>query len=290
MSKLSLSYDNPVIAVLLRTLAWELHVAGNQPRVRDVTEQLQTVRKELGLPAYQGGRPQDFVQRLRDAPNQLLSGAGTPPKPLDKGWSTEWRLHCLPPHGIIRQLSVNPVVVPQPFTTQATPHSEFCVTLRDPAVPTMHVFVGTGMPPSKTFTPHRGLYFLRFTDSLYVGKTDEFDVRLSHHWKRSPLWWVFISPKDSEHLAQDTLAVAEALLISFWNEVAVVSNGNRGGDRRPYFTYLQQGVLLVEGASAVLLWLMRDSKDPNLVGQDIPFKKQGGKGWSAKYMMPPTGT
>lgn len=87
----------------------------------------------------------------------------------------------------------------------------------------------------------------------------------------------------------DTLAAAEALLISFWNEVAEVKNGNRGTDREPMFMHLQEAIMLVEGASAALLWLMREQKKLGYPDWSIPFKKWNGPGWPDCYMQVPGG-
>ncbi len=50
---------------------------------------------------------------------------------------------------------------------------------------------------------------------MYVGKTDEFDVRLPQHVRnKNPLWWVFVTPEESPQMfTQDALSAAEALLI-----------------------------------------------------------------------------
>lgn len=285
MSHLSLSYDNPVSAVFLRGLAWELYVAKEKLTVQDGTGQVQAARKEIGLAPLEGGAAHDFIQKLRVGPKPFLSPKNTPPQPVEQDWPSAWRLLYLPPHNFVRQLSNKPVCAVAPANTPSTPHFEFLVTLRNPAVPTLHVFVGDQLPNSRKFGTHRGLYFLRLPDSLYVGKTDEFDVRLSQHQRRNPLWWVFVSPEQSvQTFTQDALGAAEALLISFWNEVSIVSNQKRGTDQKPVFTYLQQGVLLVEAASAVLLWLIRERNDLGLPEWSIPFKPWRGRNWPACYM------
>lgn len=129
------------------------------------------------------------------------------------------------------------------------------------------------------------------TGKLYVGKTDEFDVRLVQHWNKrnnqtsGVNWWVFVSPEQSaQTFTLDALAAAESLLISFWNEISSVDNKTRGSDQKPAFMYLQQGILLVEAASAVLLWLVRNSKALNLPTQDVPFKAWRGIGWPECYL------
>ena len=164
------------------------------------------------------------------------------------------------------------------------------MTLRDPSLPTVHVFTGDHMPPSRTFNAHRGLYFLRTATKLYLGKTDEFDIRLPWHYKNRQtnnpiLWWVFVSPQQSvQTFTLDALAAAESLLISFWNEIGTVENQTRGSDQKPAFVYLQQGILLVEAASAVLIWLMRERQDLRFPSWDIPFKNWTGANWPKCYM------
>ena len=297
MSSLPLSYESPLEAVFLRTLAWELHVAKEKLTVKDVTkQQVQAVRSELGLAPLnnKGGAADDFIQGLRDPPKPTLSAKHTTPEPIERGWHSEWRLLYLPPHSLVRQLSDKPVLDPRGSAAVPPTHYKFTVTLRDPALPKLNVFVGAQLPSSKTFGTHRGLYFLRSASQLYLGKTDEFDVRLFQHMnsrlKRNDpvLWWVFVSPEQSgQTFTLDALAAAESLLISFWNETSYIENQTRGGDQKPAFSYLQQGILLVEAASAILLWLMRDRQDLNLPSQSIPFKKWAGKNWPGCYMKLP---
>jgi len=297
MTQLPLSYKSPLEAVFLRILAWELYVAKEKMTVNNViVNQVQAARNELGLTPLKssGGAADDFIQNLRKRPTPVLSAGNTPPRPLEPQWSAEWRLLYLPPHNLVRQLSDKPILAPSGTSAVLPTHSEFLITLRDPALPTLHVFTGKQVPPSKTFGAHRGLYFLRTAKQLYLGKTDEFDVRLSQHYKNhqnrnSPLlWWVFVSPEQSvQTFTLDALAAAESLLISFWNEISLVENQKRGSDQKPAFIYLQQGILLVEAASAVLLWLMRDKQDLNLPSQSIPFKNWTGRDWPGCYMKLP---
>jgi hypothetical protein len=71
-----LSYDNPLDAVFLRSLAWERHVAGRAlPVGQVVTDQVRTARLDLGLPVLgdrgKSGAADDYIQRLRK--KKLLS-------------------------------------------------------------------------------------------------------------------------------------------------------------------------------------------------------------------------
>lgn len=283
------SYNNPVVAVFLRVLAWELYVAKRELRVKHVvSDQVQVARKELGLLPLHGGAPHDFIQRLRRLPNLLLTPNNTPPRPVEAFWSTEWRLLYLPPHNLVRRLSANPVSSSLEQNEQS--YSEIIVTLRDPAVPTLRVFVGTNRPDGEVFLNRRGLYFIRGANDLYIGKTDEFDVRLRQHYANTnPSWWIFVSQEYSEQtFTQDALTASESLLISFWNEIACIRNGNRGADRKPAFVYLQQAVLFVEAASATLLWLIRERNDLGLPNWSIPFKVWAGHGWPNCYTKVPS--
>ena len=276
------SYDNPVDAVFLRILAWELYVAKRNPRVTDLCEdQVQLAREELGLNEFKkGGGARDFIQKLR--PN-FLSPNQTPPVPIEKGWKENWRLLYLPSHSTVRQASKGPV---EESINETAAQKEFRITLRNPSLPTLRVFVGTGKPSFDEQTKSlRGLYFLREEDGLYIGKTDEFEVRHGGHLKeKRPIWWVLVSPEDADNFTLDTLGAAEGLLISFWNEVSVIKNNKRGCDRKPPFIYLQPAILMTEAASAVLLWLIREKKDLFPKGSSIPFKKPGIKGWPECYI------
>jgi len=283
MSQLPLSYHNPVTAVFLRILAWELYVAKRELKVQDVvTDQIQTARKELGLSPLEGGAAQDFIQKLRLGSQPFLTPKYTPPAPAEPDWPTEWRLLYLPSHGLVRQLSGKPVVTLLPASET---HKEFQIALRHPALPTLQVFMGANVPRGYVFGNRRGVYFLWLANSLYIGKSDEFDVRLSQHSKLKNLKrWVFVSPDASgQTFTQDALGAAESLLISFWNEVADVDNQRRGSDKKPAFAYLQEAVLLVEAASAALLWLTRENKKSGLPDWSIPFKRWKGRGWPECY-------
>ncbi len=89
----------------------------------------------------------------------------------------------------------------------------------------------------------------------------------------------------------DTLNATESFLISFWNEIAVLDNGNRGGDQEPSFIYRQQATLLCAAISAVWLYLMRledEASKRGLNNWSIPFKEWSGKGWPDCYSKDPT--
>lgn len=261
-----------------------------------VTIYVQHARKELGIPEYQvrdkGGGADDFIQRLRT--QGLLSPAYTGfLEPIEPGWSDEWRLLYLPPHDVVRQLSLDPVY--QQLAASGT-HNELLVTLRNPAVPRLRVYVGQGASAGSAFPARRGLYFLGLPNSLYIGKSDEFGVRSGQHKKvKQASWFVFVSPEDDEHIfTLDSLDAAEGLLISLGNEVSSLENRNRGSDRRPATMYLQQAVLTAMGAWAVLLWLIREqaglSISPGLgTGAALTFhpKSCRVKGWPDCYLHTP---
>lgn len=282
------SYPNPVTAVFLRILAWELYVAKRQLRVQDVaTNQVQAARAELGLPPLLGGAAHDFIQKLRQEAKPLLSPRNTPPAPLEPQWASEWRLLYLPSHRMVRLLSGDPVIAAVPQKTSTQGYHDYLITLRDPAIPPLRVTIGQHLPQGKPFAKRRGLYFLRLSESLYIGKSDEFDVRLSGHQQKAPLWWVFISLEQPDGLFTiDALSAAESLLISFWNETTRVVNGNRGGDQQPAFFFLQHAVLFSTAASAVFLWLIRETQ-PGFSAWNIPFKPWRSTKWPSCYMQIP---
>jgi hypothetical protein len=291
MRKLTFSYENPVRAVFLRILAWEIYEAERKLKVRDVvTGQVQAARIELGLEPFEpGGGAQDFINKLRDGPKPLLTAKHKPPEPNEVGWKDEWRLLNLPSHSFVRFLSRNPVPEGEPIKKEN--HTELKISLRHPALPTLRIFIGTKAPDTGTFKNLRGVYFLRLPTKLYVGKSDEFHTRFSsgHKKSKSPNWWIFISPDaGDQYFTLDTLGAAESLLISFWNEIADLDNRTRGGDQKPTFVWLQQSVLLTEAVSAAFLWLLRDKKElensMGLLNWSIPFKKWKGQGWPECYL------
>lgn len=284
-----LNYESPLVAVFLRTLAWECYVAKETLRVGQVvTKQLNIARQDLGLPALgakeTSGAGDDYIQQLRK--KKLLSPGGTSPAPLDKAWQTEWRLQYLPSHTQVRQLSFQPVVDMQPALSATQTFSHFTVTLRDPALPTIKVWLGPDDTLSKGAALHRGVYVLRSAGGLYLGKTDEFDTRLRQHLvKRSPSWIAFFSPEGDSAFTLDSLGAAEGLLISLWNEICMVENRNRGSDRKPASSYLQQAILFTTSVSAILVWLACANRLP---GHDtLPFKKFNHKSLSECYLKVP---
>lgn len=287
---MKLTYPNPINAVFLRSLAWECYVAKNIQLVKDAKQQLQTARQELGLPLLNptGGALDDHLQKLRD--KELLTPKNTPPAPREREWENEWRLLYLPNHSQVRQLSDNPITNLTPGTNgilqipEATP---FQVTVRDTTLPPLEIICGK--PKDANFlsacASKRGVYFLRLPEKLYVGKSDEGQVRFRQHAsKKNILWVVFVSlAKNQDAFTLDSLQATEALLISFWYEVCLTDNGNRGHDREPAFSFLQQAILLTKSASAALIWLMRDTKS-TFANWSLPFKKARLSAWPDCYM------
>ena len=273
---MKLIYKNPVKAVLLRNLAWEINIAGNRPKEKEVSELLiQTARQELGLPELKGGATHDMIQKMRKGKKPLLTPKGTQPEPVEPEWRTDWRLLYLPSHNSVRRHSQNPVVLEQS-------ESEYLITLRNPALPILNVFIGKPGNEPKV-ADQRGIYFLVLHDNLYIGETNEFFTRKRiHKSNKKILWWCFISPQSVEQtFTLDTLLAAESLLFSFWNEICKMNNAKRGSDKRPAFSYLQEAVLFTEAVSSVFLWLIK-----NRIGlNQVPFKKvKGLKGWPECYL------
>jgi hypothetical protein len=302
-NEMLLTYDDPLTAVFLRILAWEQSV-GKRTEMsvgKDLCDDIvQTAREELGLKrnADGAGAPHDFVNRLRS--QDFLDGN----EPKEKEWdlNTAWRLKCLPSHRLIRMLSKNPVykiIDPQPTPASESDLIQISIILRNPALPELLVTLGKNRPTSEKPGEVRGVYFLRVkneeVDGLYIGQSDEFDVRWSQHTKsKSVKWWAFIKPVDMDGaFTFDALNAAESLLISFWNEVCDTTNKKRGHDKPPAKIHLQQGVLLATAASAAYLWLMRDTKMKDLFEAklgfnpwQLPFKKCGWRGWPDCYLKP----
>ncbi|MGB7291643.1 MAG: hypothetical protein WBD99_05685 [Thermodesulfobacteriota bacterium] len=281
----NLSFKNPQIALFLRRLAWEQYIAEKPISVKDVvSEYVQTARLELGLKKYQerstSGGADNFVQQRY---GQDIQKEKDKLKLIDKGWAAEWRLLYLPSHGSVRYLSADPVIKEK--SPSSSTYQRLLVSLRNGAIPTLDVFVGRGNELAKVCAKKRGVYFLGAMKGLYIGKTDEFETRWRFHGSKQSAWAVFITlAKNADFFTLDSLSAAEGLLISFWNEVCIMLNDNRGNDREPAFPYLQQALLFVEGASAAILWLARNR--PTLIM--LPFRNWSGMSdWPESYIAAP---
>jgi hypothetical protein len=139
-NKMPLTYDDPLTAVFLRTLAWENHEADREPLVKElVANQVQTAREDLGLTINKGGAPHNFIQSLRGLKKPLISC--DPTKPLEKGWGDKeaWRLYYAPSHRFVRMLSFNPIklLLFPPKTEKSAPF-QICLKLRSPASPIIY--------------------------------------------------------------------------------------------------------------------------------------------------------
>jgi hypothetical protein len=296
MSKMPLTYDDPLVAVFLRTLAWERYKANRKdiPVWEQAEELVQSARADLGLKETKGGAPHAFIQSLRKPENGFLSEVDS--DPVEDGWRDKkaWRLLNLPSHRIVRMLSHNPICKELPNPVDG--FRQYSVSLRGAAMPKLRVIVGQARPNKNLLDEGtKGLYFLRehrenpAVDALYVGKSDEFGTRWKGHEARQFHWWVFVGPEeDNRHFSLDTLAAAESLLISFWNELCHLTNQNRASDKEPVFACLQPAILLVEAASAVLLWLIRDKKrrEMKLDEWNLPFKECSAHHWPKCYLKP----
>jgi hypothetical protein len=290
--RIPLTYDDPLTAVFLRTLAWEKSV-GREPKVTELAEvQVQTARKALGLKPNTKGAPHEFIQSLRKGAKPLLSSAGEPPRPLEPGWDEKekvWRLLCLPDHNFVRLLS-HGVIAKKVENIQPNLH-QFSLQLRNSSVPKLDLLIGREKPKKSSLKNNRGVYFIRERepdDALYVGQSEEFDIRWTGHTNgRKIEWWIFIAPQELEGaFTLDALNVTEALLISFWNEICHMTNDQRGKDKKPAFVHLQQGILLAEAASAALLWLIREKKGKEFgfTSWSLPFKKCRANHWPKCYL------
>ncbi len=289
-----LTYDDALVGVFLRKLAWEINVANGTPSVDDIVKKyVQSAREDLGLKKTTKGAPHAFIQPLRKLNPPILDKT----QPHEAGWKSEWRLLFLPSHRIVRTLSDNPVykTIISDYPTKKKPQGvvQFSVSLRSPALPKLLITVGNSRPESNEL---KGLYFLREADGLeanglYVGQTNEFQVRWDNHVNSSGkkvTWWVFIAPEEkNEDFHPDALNAAESLLISFWTEICHTSNRNRGKDRKPSVFPLQQSILFVEAASAAFLWLLRDKKSEiKFDNFKLPFKPCKAHHWPECYLKP----
>jgi hypothetical protein len=293
--KMPLIYNDPLTAVFLRILAWEQSFGNRKEMLvgKDLADDfLQTARKELGIqPNAKGGGAQiDYVKRLER--QDFLRGI----KLNEKEWGLKsvWRLQSLPNHRFVRKLSHDPHVeqiIPDPAQTNGKSEVfQFLVSLRAPDAPKLRVTIGNGRPDLNQLQAKRGLYFLRGKASLYVGQTEEFDVRWTQHTKNNGegeiKWWVFVAPEElQEAFTLDSLNGAEALLISYWSEICHTNNKQRGKDKKPAPAFLQQSILLVEAASAALIWLMREKKFKFDLWK-LPFNKCPVRHWPECYLNP----
>ena len=284
-SKMPLTYDDALVGVFLRKLAWEINVAGGKPSVEDIVKKyVQSARVDLGLKETTKGAPHAFIHALRKCDPPLLDKT----KPHEDGWKNEWRLHYLPSHRIVRILSANPVVPNSTNKENLQGAVQYSVSLRSPALPKLLVTIGNSRPaPDKL----KGLYFLREAKSLYVGQTHEFQVRWNDHVYnagKEVKWWVSIVPEENnDFFSNEALDAAESLLISFWTEICVTTNKKRGMDNRPPFLHLQPAILFVEAASAAFLWLLREKKSElKFENFELPFKKCRAHHWPECYLQP----
>ncbi|MBK6606064.1 MAG: hypothetical protein IPG24_11440 [Leptospiraceae bacterium] len=275
-SKISiLNYNHPVEAVFLRMLAWEYFQNKNGFRAKDITSDLlQFVRNELGLKKNKkegSGGAQDFLNKLRKRKlikNLDKDANGIPIKsniiiPSEENWNAEstWRLLYTPLHGATRKLSHLPIFI-KDSEHKSDDHYAFKMSLKNPAMDTIQVFVGKDKPVDNgcKIMKRRGLYILGMDKQIYIGKTTEFGVRAqSHMSNKNVKWWIFFSPENIS-LSKDAIDAAEALMISYWNEIAILYNTSRGSDQRPDFIYLQQAILFVQECSAICIWLARECK------------------------------
>jgi len=273
---------HPYETVSLRLWAWELYVANYPPlKVKDKVEILQRAREELGMPRTKGGN-QDLSYRKLKPKIDLVEKNG-------KVWKADWRRLYLPSHRRVRGLSDNPVILEGKDRLSDTISEQpvtFNTWLRHTALPSLTVFIGRGKAKNEKFGNRRGVYFLRTSSGLYIGQSTEFGIRNPYHLKkREVTWWCFVTPTEtSDALSLDSLNATESLLISFWNEICHTEN-SRSADQQPASKYLQEAVLMVEAASAILIWLVREKKFGDK-DSTLPFKGRKGGGWADCYLEP----
>jgi hypothetical protein len=303
MGKYLLRNYNPVRCVFLRMLAWQQEKEMAEFNISGLTHHyLQLVRKQLGLSELSkgSGASYNFLEEPRKSGDLIEKGRKQKKPGLYLKVNpkfTNWRFLYLPLHSVVRQLSSTVFITKDGACSANKPrnYTHLIVALRNPELPRLNIYIGKNKPKSTDLNKARGVYFIREQKGLYIGKTLEFNTRTYDQFKkRKAVWWIFITPgKDNDLLSQDAIGAAEALLISFWNEVCKLTNRNCGLDTEPHFCYLQHGVILMQAASAVLMYLMsaKGRKEVENMLKDIgikthwwamPFKKIGAQS-SAKW-------
>lgn len=220
------------------------------------------------------------------------------------GWD-DWRIKYVPTHDSVRRMTNDyDFIIKNKIQHNKNKIWQIELSHYNSLFPDITVYIGKGTISPKelisekktknSFNEKKGLYFIKHNNSkenLYVGETDEFYTRFQDHKKnKNILWWVFLALDDevSKSYSFDALHAAEALLISFWNEISYISNEKRGFDKEPNFLYLQQGIALVHACSSLFIWLIRRNKTGSdlfykdfkisMKSWNIPFKKGTG-GW-----------
>lgn len=280
-----LNYRNPLTAVLLRRLAWEQYVARREFTMEDIeTKHLPAARRELGLPPVEAKdrAAEQYLRGLFQSPKRLrLDGQNV--KLVGKQWENEWRLHCLPWHDSVRQLSAD-LLCTELAPAEKRAYREWSVLSSDSAVPRLRVIVGPAFAPADACKGERGVYVVRRTRSLYIGQSSNLATRiLGHRSEGEPLWTIAMITDEDVRPSRDELEAAEAVLISFWHEVAILDNKSLGKLQPPEPEHRQQGILFAKGSAAALHWLMRQKPDVALPDWSIPFRYWK-EGWSESYL------
>lgn len=319
-SKLKCSNSNPLISVIARNIVIYLkHYKESAKTKQEIADFVYTrSRKELGMSkrssllkestSVRSNLNPFFTKHKKEETLPLINsknyGKNEKYSMGDTIWN-DWRILKIPPHDAVREKTNDlDFILKQKSTKEKDKQNkekkgliEFSISLLNPLLPDINVYIGDKETMPNIINGEKGLYFLkhiiRRKEYLYLGETDEFYTRFQDHKKKKEiLWWIFLSlDKEIENTYSfDSLHAAEALLISYWNEVAFVSNINRGFDKTPNFNSLQQGIALVQACSSIFIWLIKrnNQKQENLIYKnykipikhwDIPFKK-GPKGWS----------
>jgi hypothetical protein len=115
-----------------------------------------------------------------------------------------------------------------------------------------------------------GIYFLSRGQGLYVGKTDEVLTRHHQHPRKTPITWLAFVTRSADEgpMTSDALGAAEALLSSFWSQVATLNNVSGRRDTAPAdLRTLREARAFATVAAAVLCRLHRQGRG----GIVLPF-------------------
>ena len=213
-------YKEAYIAYAIRLLAWKKFIARDQNAITDddIEDIILQVFSEFGGIDMSGPTIYNYTKDVREK----LTADHKP-----KNWNgDEWYLLYAPFHQVVRNLSLHPVV-------QGPYYNAYEMTLRDPAVPTLKVTVGNGVPDSQIFEDNpRVIYILRHEENddeqMYIGMTDRDGSRMKEHTtKKDPHWWFIAQPLDNYNFDDSVQESTETMLTAFWNEIAHVSMSNQ---------------------------------------------------------------
>jgi hypothetical protein len=273
-----------------------LAATGRPMQLGVAVEAVQRARVDVGLQPYKGGSASDLVQRFT-AGYKLHGEESRPPLfrkdgrllvPVARDWHPDWRLLFTPRHGAVRALARDGLLLDPAAAVAAKRscpgHGRFLPP--DAVLPEVDVVAGPGAEIREHLLKHHaarqsdsrfvqgvpGIYFLSRGEGLYVGETGEVLTRHRQHSRKTkaPITWMaFVSRcADEGPLTSDALGAAEALLISFWSQVATLDNASGGRDTAPAdLRTLREATAFATVAAAALVRLHRQGTG----GIVVPF-------------------